>query len=72
MYCSPPGSSVHGIVKGRILELLCPPPEDLPDLGIKPASLESPELARGSLPLAPPVGKGRALKRLFGGEAFQF
>ena len=31
-----------------------PPPEDLPNPGIKPASLVSPALAGGSLPLAPP------------------
>ena len=31
--CSPPGSSVHGLL------LPCPPPGDLPDPGIKPASL---------------------------------
>ena len=34
--------------------LLCPPPGDLPDPGIKPASLKSPALAVGSLPLVPP------------------
>ena len=28
----------------------CPPPGDLPDPGIKPASLLSPALAEGSLP----------------------
>ena len=33
------GSSVNGIFQPRILELLCPPPGDLPDSGIKPASL---------------------------------
>ena len=38
---SPPGSSVHGILHG----LPCPPPRDLPDPGIKPASLMSPALA---------------------------
>ena len=27
--------------------MLCPPPGDLPDLGIKPASLRSPALAGG-------------------------
>jgi len=31
-----------------------PLPGDLPDPGIKPASLASPVLAGGSLPLAPP------------------
>ena len=45
---SPPGSSVHGISQERILEgLPCPPPGDLPDLGIKPVSLTSPALAGG-------------------------
>ena len=38
--CSLPGSSVHGVLQARILEWLpCPPPEDLPDPGIKPESL---------------------------------
>ena len=37
MDCSPPGSSVHGILQARILEWLpCPPPGDLPDPGIEP------------------------------------
>ena len=31
-----------------------PPPGDLSDPGIEPASLESPALAGGSVPLAPP------------------
>ena len=35
MDCSPSGSSVHGILQARILEWA----EDLPDSGIKPASL---------------------------------
>ena len=35
-----------------------PPPGGLPDPGVKPASLMSPALAAGSLPLAPP---GKAL-----------
>ena len=44
--CSLPGSSVHGILQARILELLpCPPPGDLPDPGIEPTSLTSPALA---------------------------
>ena len=46
--CSPPGSSVHGILQARILEwVACPPPGDLPDPGIKPTSLMSLELAGG-------------------------
>jgi len=32
----------------------CPPPGDLPNPGIKPGSLTSPELAGCSLPLTPP------------------
>ena len=34
--------------------LHCPPPGDLPDLGIKPTSLMSPVLTGSSLPLALP------------------
>ena len=36
MDCSPPGSSVRGILQARILEWVAmPSPEDLPDLGIE-------------------------------------
>jgi len=46
MDCSPPGSSAHGILQARILEwTACPPPGDLPDPGIKPASFMSLALA---------------------------
>ena len=46
MDCSLAGSSVHGILQEGILEWLpCPPPGDLPDPGIKPASLVSPAVA---------------------------
>ena len=52
MDCSPPGSSVHGISQARILEWLpFPPPGDLPDPGIKPAS---PALAGGFFAIEPP------------------
>ena len=45
MDCSPPGSSVHGIIQARILEWIAlPPPGDLSDPGIKP---EYPSLAGG-------------------------
>jgi len=45
MDCSPPGSSVLGILQARVLErVACPPPGDLPHPGIKPASLMSPIL----------------------------
>ena len=41
-----PGSCVHGILQARILEwVTCPPPGDLPDLGIEAMSLVSPALA---------------------------
>ena len=46
MDCSPPGSSVHGILQARILEWLpCPPPGDLPNPGTEP---RSPALQAGS------------------------
>ena len=39
MDCSPPGSSVHGILQTRILEWIAfPSPGDLPNLGIEPGS----------------------------------
>ena len=49
MDCSPPGSSVHGILQASGLP--CPPPEDLPNPGIKP---RSPTLQVDSLPSEPP------------------
>ena len=49
--CSPPGSSVHGILQARILEgLPFPSPGDLPDPEIKPGS---PALHADSLPSDP-------------------
>ena len=46
MDLSPPGSSVHGDSPGRNWSgLPCPPPGDLPNPGIEPASLMSPTLA---------------------------
>ena len=46
--CSPPGSSVHGVFQARILEWWpVPPPGDLPDPGIEPASPVSHALAGG-------------------------
>ena len=55
MDCSPPGSSVHGILQARVLEWVAmPSSRGLPDPGIEP---ESPSLLHrqaGSLPLAPP------------------
>ena len=55
MYCSQPGSSVHGIFQARILSgLPFPAPGDLPDPGAEPASLASPALAGGIFTMAPP------------------
>ena len=46
MDCSPPGSSVHGILQARLWSgLPFPSPGDLPDPGITPTSLISPALA---------------------------
>ena len=46
MDCSLPGSSVHGISQARILEQVpVPSAGDLPDPGIEPESLVSPDLA---------------------------
>ena len=51
--CSPPGSSVHGILQARILGFLLPSPEDLPDPGIKPR----PPALQADSPLSEPPGK---------------
>ena len=57
--CSPPDSSVHGILQARILEMLpCPSPVDLPDPGIEP---RSPALQADSL-LFEPQGKSLIIK----------
>ena len=46
MGCNLPGSPVHGILQAKILEWLsCPPPGDLPDLGLSLVSLVPPILA---------------------------
>ena len=46
--CSPPGSSVHGVLQARIWSgLPCLPSGDLPNMGTEPASLASPALAGG-------------------------
>ena len=52
MDCSPPGSSIHGILQARILEgLPFPSPGNLPVPGIKPIS---PALAGGFFTTEPP------------------
>ena len=63
MDCSPPGSSVHGILQARILQWgACPPPGDLPDPGIKPVSLKSPTLVGRFFTTVPP-GKPSILQK---------
>ena len=60
MDCSPPGSSVHGILQARILDgLPLPSPGDLPDTEIEPgpAGLQadsSPSELRGKIPSCVP------------------
>ena len=54
MDCSPPGSSVHGILQAGILEWIpFPYPGDVPKLGIEPRLLYLLHSQEGSLPLAP-------------------
>ena len=50
---SPPGSSLHGILQARILEWVAMPSSSKGPShpGIEPASLASPALQAGSLPL---------------------
>ena len=63
---SPPNSSLHEFLQARILEwFACPPPGDLPNPGIKPASLASPVLAGRFFTTAPPgklCGTGETMK----------
>ena len=47
-----PSSSVHGIFQARLEWVAMPPPGDLPNLGIEPASPASPALQADSLPLS--------------------
>ena len=54
MDCSPPDSSVHGILQARILEwVVFPSSKNLPKPGIKPRSSA---LQADSLPSPPPWG----------------
>ena len=65
MDCSPPGSSVHGILQARVLEgLPLPSPGDLPNPGIEP---RSPALQADALPSDPP-GKPRTHSQIQGHE----
>ena len=53
MDCISPGSSVHGILQARILDWVAgPPPGDLPNPGIEPASSVAPVFQADSLPLS--------------------
>ena len=48
MDCSPPGSSLHGILQVRILDWIAiSPPGDLPDPEIEPVSPTYPALVGG-------------------------
>ena len=61
--CSPPGSSVHGILHARILEWLASPfSGDLPDPWIEPTSPVSPALA-GRFFTTEPTGKRASAQR---------
>ena len=52
---SPPDSSAHGFSRQEYWRgLPCPSPGDLPNPGIKPASVVSTALKAGSLPSQPP------------------
>ena len=55
MDCSLPGSSVHGILRARIVEWAAmPSSRDLPSPGIEPMSPGSPALQADSLASKPP------------------
>ena len=62
--CSPPGSSVHGILQVRILQWVSiAPPRDLPDPGIKPRSLALEADSLLSVPPGKPYATGRGRKK---------
>ena len=65
MDCSPPGSSVHGILQARILDWVAiPSPGDFPNPGIEP---RSPELQADSLLSVPTIieSMDRSLSKLW-------
>ena len=65
MDCSPPGSSVCGILRQEYWSRLpFPPPGDIPDPGIEPTSLMPPALAGGFFATEPP-GKLPFYNRVF-------
>ena len=54
MDCSPPGSSVHGILRQEYWDgLPCPPPGDLPTQGLNPCLLHLLHCQRDSVTTAP-------------------
>ena len=54
---------VHGFLQAEFCSgLPCPPPGDLPQPGIKPASLESPALAGGFFTIGIGEGSGTPLQ----------
>ena len=61
--CSPPDSSVYGILQERWSGLPCPPPEGLPDLGIESRSLTLQEDSLLSEPPGKPTDGGYKLKK---------
>ena len=62
--CSPPGSSVHGILQARLLEWVAISfSRDLPHLGIKPALLKSPKLAGGFFTISAICQEGPSKKK---------
>ena len=68
--CSLPGSSVHELSQARNWSWFpFPPPEDLPDPGMKPLSLVSPGLAGGFFTAEPP-GKTLITQRIMKGNIY--
>jgi len=66
MDCSPPVSSVHGILQARILEWVAiPSPGDLPDPGPNPGLLHCRQTL---LPTEPP---GKPLRNLYASHFIQ-
>ena len=64
--CSPPGSSIHGILQARTLEWLpFPSPGDLPNRGIEPEFPASPALAGGFFTIEPPGSPSWRYQSLF-------
>ena len=58
MDCSPPGSSVHGILQAIILEWVAMPSQEIfPTQGLNLHLLHLLHWQAGSLPLAPPKGQ---------------